>query len=423
MVSFSGGPDSLCLLSLIAALAADCGVRVRALHVDHGLRPESAQEAAVAADLAGRLGVACVVRRLERSAVTPGNLQQMAREGRMSLLAQEGGRIGADWLALGHTADDQAETVLLRLIRGAGPRGLGAMVPRRGRLIRPLLWARRAAISEYLEQVGLRPLQDPTNAKDAYQRNRVRHHLLPWLEQENPRIVECLVRVADNCREESAALDQLAQELLVRSLTPEGLALGSLGDQPPGLLHRVLSRYVGLVRGDLRGLQRRHLSALARLAAESEGSAELDLPGVRVRRRYDRLLLERWVGRSDRRGGGESGVVTVEGPGSWQLSGGGRLLAERRIADAAHRDELSLERFNFPFVVRAPRPGDRIAVGAGARAKVAKVLIDAKVPRAERASMVVVARDTQVLLVVGLRRAWGLAPRPGESVVRFSVVS
>ena len=240
-IAFSGGPDSLCLLHLLARLAPALDLRLVALHVDHGLRTEARQEARRADELAEEAGVPFRLLRAELGGAA-GNLQERARDARALLLGEAAEAEGCQRLALGHTADDQAETVIMRAVRGAGPRGLAAMAWQDGTIIRPLLATTRQEIEAYLTSLHLRPVRDPTNAGQAYMRNRVRQGVMPLLRQENPRVVDALCRLAEICREEDLALTTVCGEALVRA--GEGLERGldvrSLAGLPAAMLPRVL---------------------------------------------------------------------------------------------------------------------------------------------------------------------------------------
>jgi tRNA(Ile)-lysidine synthase len=207
----SGGPDSTALLHALARLRENVGHTLVAHGVDHGLREEAAAELALAARLAETLGVPFAVTRLQ---VPEGaNLQARARAARYEALARAAEAAGARAIATGHTADDRAETVLLRLLRGAGPRGLAVLPPRapvpgpsysesaaraRGlELVRPLLRARRADVLAHLERHELPFARDPSNADARFLRVRVRHELVPLLEDLSPRVVEHLAALAD----------------------------------------------------------------------------------------------------------------------------------------------------------------------------------------------------------------------------------
>ena len=210
----SGGPDSIALLHVLALLRRRSGHRVVALGVDHGLRADAADELALGAQLAAAQQIPFEVATLR---VRPGgNLQERAREARHAALQRAAKRLGASAIALGHTADDRAETLLMRLMRGAGARGLAVMPPRsagigRGAvpLIRPLLGARRRDVELHLERHGLAFALDPSNDDARFLRTRVRRALLPLLEEMSPAIVSHLCGLADALAHEELA-DPLA---------------------------------------------------------------------------------------------------------------------------------------------------------------------------------------------------------------------
>lgn len=225
LVACSGGADSLALL----AVAADRDLDPVALHVDHGLRADSARDVAVVAGAAAALGTGFhgVDVRVERGP----NLEARARTARYAALEVERARLGATAVLVGHTADDQAETVLLNLLRGSASAGLGAMAPRRGAIVRPLLGVRHAETVALCDRLGLVPLHDPMNDDPAFRRVWIRNEVLPLLAQGAGRdLVPILARQADILREESDYLDGLA-----RAAWPPGR-----DDAPTGTLARLL---------------------------------------------------------------------------------------------------------------------------------------------------------------------------------------
>jgi tRNA(Ile)-lysidine synthase len=201
LAACSGGPDSMALLHALALLRRTLGHEVAACGVDHGLRPEAAAELALAAELAAAHGVSFVVLRVDLAAGS--NLQARARTARHAVLQAEATRVGATAIALGHHADDRAETFLLRLLRAAGPAGLACMPPRAAGvggdtpLVRPLLDVRRTRILEHLGRHGVRFADDPSNADRRFLRVRVRRELVPLLEDLAPGIVPQLGALAD----------------------------------------------------------------------------------------------------------------------------------------------------------------------------------------------------------------------------------
>jgi tRNA(Ile)-lysidine synthase len=184
VVACSGGPDSTALVDAMARLAPPRGWRLHVVHIDHGLRPGSAAEAVPVADMARRLGLGFEAVRVEVAAGP--SLQDQARRARHAGLAAVADRLGASAIALGHTADDQAETVLMRLLTSATPWSLRAMAEREGRLARPLLRVWRQATVDYCAALALEPVDDPSNRDPRFLRSRVRHELLPALEEVFP---------------------------------------------------------------------------------------------------------------------------------------------------------------------------------------------------------------------------------------------
>jgi tRNA(Ile)-lysidine synthase len=216
-VAVSGGADSLALLHALRALTGPRGWRLAVLTVDHGLRPGSAADASFVADHAKALGLPARVRTLGPADLEPhrkAGPEGAARAARYAALWTAADKLGCAWLATGHTLDDQAETVLLQLLRGAGPDGLAGMAVRGGRLLRPLLGTRRAETRACCAAIGLAWREDPTNAGDEPLRNRVRHHLLPLLEELRPGATQTLARTAALAADERAWLDPVVAEAL-----------------------------------------------------------------------------------------------------------------------------------------------------------------------------------------------------------------
>jgi len=215
LLGVSGGGDSTALLHVLARLQKRLGFSVSAHGVDHGLRPEAAAELDLAQALSRELGIGFSRSRLALEAGS--NLQARARAARYRALDKAARAIGASLLATAHHADDRAETVLLRLLRGAGPHGLGVLPPRSGNLIRPLIRARKSDILAHLARHQIRFAEDPSNSNRRYLRVRVRHELLPLLEELSPQIVRHLNALADELMAGPApvVLDDTDQPILL----------------------------------------------------------------------------------------------------------------------------------------------------------------------------------------------------------------
>jgi len=298
VVGLSGGADSVALLDALALLAGRRGFRVVAAHLDHALRKGSAEDAAFCRSLCQRLGVpfhTAVADVSARARRERGGLEQAARRERYAFLHRVREETGAGAIAVGHTRDDQAETLLMRLLRGAGATGLGGMRPRVGDVIRPLLGVSRDEVLAYLRDRGLGWREDPTNTDLRYLRNRVRHELLPYLEARfNPALREGLARTAALLADEAVHLRGEADGLLDRIARTEGATVvldpSALAGAPPSVARMVvrqaLRRTGGLAR--VRAVHVERILELAR--SEDAAGRRLPLPGGReVRYRQGEL--------------------------------------------------------------------------------------------------------------------------------------
>jgi tRNA(Ile)-lysidine synthase len=282
LVACSGGPDSLALLHVLHELAKARGLTLAVAHLDHGVRgARGAADARFVARTAHALGLDSVVETSERPARVS---EETLRHARHAFLARAARELSCDAIALGHTADDQAETVILRLARGTGLTGLAAMRARRGRVIRPLLEAARVDVLAYLADRGLAPRRDETNADTVFARNFVRAEILPKLAHLNPRIARVLAGVAERAASVAEFVQEQAAQA-VRACASRAPA-GQIRLVAPKLLayHRVVreAAFVLVVRrlaGPGTGLTRRHLSALEALVTEGREGSRTALPG------------------------------------------------------------------------------------------------------------------------------------------------
>jgi tRNA(Ile)-lysidine synthase len=406
LVAVSSGPDSVALLAGLAALAPSRNLRVTAGHVDHGLRgAEGGAEALLVERVAAAVGVPCVRRRLALRAGS--GLEARARRARYRALAGLARDVGAEWIATAHTRDDQVETVLLRLLRGAGRRGLGAMRPVRGRLLRPLLWATRADVLRYLAERELPYAVDRTNADLRHARNRVRRLLVPFLESEfNPRLGPALAALADRLRDEDDLLEALAAARLPVLADEDGLRLPP--DEPPALARRMIRAWVG--RQGL-GLHATHVERILDLA-RGRRRGTVAVPGPA------RVLVEggRLVRRAGRGACPEPFALRVAPGGSvahpagrWRLELSARrpIAPDRALPAAPTAALFDADRLPPALDVRPPAPGDRVVVpGVGTR-KLQDVLVDAKVGREARAAVPLLVAGDEILWVGGVLRGAG----------------
>jgi tRNA(Ile)-lysidine synthase len=405
LVAVSGGADSVALLRVLIALAPAWRLSMHVLHVDHGLRAGSARDAEFVRTLAARLGIPAAVERVQ---VGPGSVEAAARTARYAALQAWADRVGASRIAVGHTADDQAETVLMRVLGGSGVRGLAAIPPVRGRVIRPLIEVRRQAVRDALGAIGLDWLEDPTNRDPKFLRNRIRHEVLPMLAASHRAdVVPALARVAGMARETVEALDRTAVLALERLARAEagGLTLSraALAALPPPVAAEVLRQAAARAgsRSPLRAWAHR---GLRRVLAAEPPRRPFRLGGVTVEVSGDRLRV----------GARPAPVLLTRAlpvPGRVELPEISRALEARRLPAVGYVLPRTPDRVAFDAAaisstlsVRRRRIGDRFeAYGAGER-RLKSLLIDAKLPRWERARLPLVEHDGRILWVAGLRR-------------------
>lgn len=393
VVAVSGGPDSMALLAVLWELAPRLELRLEVATVDHGLRPEAAAEAALVAERAAALGLPFHCLAVDVAAArTRGraSVQVAARTLRLGALEDLAQRLGAGRVALGHNADDQAETVLFRVLRGTGVRGLAGIPYRRGLFIRPLLDVPRATIDVYVKRRSLPVVRDPSNDDGRFTRARLRHRVLPLLRQENPRVAEALRALAADAR-----------RLVTPALTD---------DAPLGYLGRSAAAAVA----DLR---------------RRGGTGFVDVPGGRVQVAYGQAtrLPVGWRTPSPAPALRPDATLSIAKDGMFWLGGPVGIEVRAGASAAAPSVDPSFAAYDAeylaaPLVLRARRAGDRMRPrgGRGSR-KVSDLLIDAKIARAERPSLpVLTAADGTILYVPGLRPSE--VGRPGAATRRWFFV-
>jgi tRNA(Ile)-lysidine synthase len=424
LVAVSGGADSTCLLDLFHRLREESPFDLAVAHLNHSLRgEESDRDEEFVRSLAGRLGLPFHVRRLPPGSLRSSEegLEASARRVRYAFLAEIARGTGARRVALGHTRDDQAETFLLRLVRGSGSRGLAGIYPVvEGLFIRPLLRVDRSDVEAHLRKRGLPWRVDSTNADPARTRNRIRARLLPLIREElNPEIVRALDRTATILREEEAYLDEatrhVARRLLRRQSPGAMLSIPALRVLHPALRRRLLRLAMDEARGregapaaPSPGFD--SVEALEDLVREGRHGAAITLgPGLEARVLYsDLALLDTLSARA------LEGEIPLPVPGEAALPGLGLRLRAREVEASGigdPRDRAGSERALLdadalpgPLVVRSRLPGDAFRpLGSSGEAKLKSYLIDRKVPRPARERVPLVVSGSRIAWVVGFQ--------------------
>lgn len=428
VVAASGGPDSTALLYSLNALAAGQGWHLAVAHLDHALRPDSADDAAFVRRQTASLGLTFTSARVDvRSlpAAAGRSLEEAGRLARRSFLKRAAKACGADAVALGHTVDDQAETVLLNLARGAGTLGLAAMPPAAGVFVRPLLGRSHAEVLAYLGELGVRWREDPTNRDPSFMRNWFRLEVLPMLEARMPGVRASFASLAAAARADEEALERRTATLLSRLIINAGddeirLAPSFPAALPEALRGRAVRQLYRQLVGSRRGLERRHVEDV--LSLRQDGAVCLPA-GVAARREHDALSLERTRAEPALRDWSAEVAVpgrTLAAPAGVELIAALERAPEnlrgRGLAEVWLEERLAAA----PLQLRAWREGDRMApAGLGGTKKLQDIFTDAKVPAAERRRWPVVCAGSGILWVPMLALAEGAGAGPGEPSVRL----
>lgn len=426
LVGVSGGPDSVAALHVLHALRLQFELRLGVAHLDHGLRPEqAARERALVRTLADRLKVPCHNGKIE--ALTPkGSLEEQLRNHRYSFFEQVATDHNYTKIALGHHADDNAETVLMRLMRGSGIRGLAGIPPvRDANVIRPLIHARREAIIAYLSRHQLSFARDPSNDDTRFERNKIRHHLIPLLRRHyNANVVQTLNRLAFLCREEeewlSAQLSPVFAQVIasIQADTLE-LRVEVLLGAPRAARRRLIRASLEQWQGHLRRLGAEHVEAILDLTA-GRGGRRLSLPGKIMGQRTSNHL------RFTRLSPPPPGAIGLDPPYCYTIESAQKSPLAVEIAEAQCRltfavraaldpqawkgDDrvsilLDMDRLRFPLFIRNRRPGDRIQpFGLQGTQKLKALLINQKIPAHHRDRLPLLLSGDTILWAVGVRR-------------------
>ncbi|MCL6576390.1 tRNA lysidine(34) synthetase TilS [Kyrpidia sp.] len=442
VVAVSGGVDSMVAMDLIGQLSGALGFSVVVCHVDHRMRPESEDEQRFVEAEAVRRGLTFhgvavdVPGRIRATGESP---QAAARALRYEALTQCAREAGAEAVVLAHHQDDQAETVLLRLLRGASPTGLGGMneVRRSGDLwwLRPFLKVTKAELVAYAADHGIPYREDPSNWSTKYLRNKIRLQLIPLLETDyQPRVKDHLARLAQMIQEDEAVLTSMALEARDRCVRVGSgnyrIDIPRFSDLPAALQRRVLTLILDYPSERLPGWGAIQVEALRNLALHGRSGSELRLSGGwRARRVYDELVFDRFgeEGRPIGVGPLSASPIPLSVPGrtscpilgvtidatvvsrqEWEL----RARAEAANDPGVGPSTPAVADFDWermegrPLFIRSRLPGDRFApFGLGGTKKIKDVWIDDKVPRELRDRWPLLAAGREILWIIGWRRS------------------
>jgi tRNA(Ile)-lysidine synthase len=413
LVAVSGGPDSTVLLDLLARTRDTHGMSLVVGHVDHGIHPSSGQVAEEVEALAASYGLPFESTRLSLGGLAG---ETLARTRRYAWLEATRARVGAAVIFTGHHADDQIETVLMRVLKGSGPAGLAAMAPIRGRVVRPLLQFSRAELLRYLQEQGLKAWLDPANADPRHLRSWIRTDLLPMLHQRVPQLEANLERLAQQAAGNRAAWDKALDVLpgLDLQVEREGIsvAASNLAGYDSRLAHAVILAVARRIECPLgparldRVLRLVHSGVSGSCVPLGAGwTAELAFGRLRFFPSRSHPPAESWL------------LQGEQGEGSW---GNWRFRWEKTTApEQQARGEMSAWFTLEPVTIRAWLPGEKLKpLGATGRRLVVRCFQEGRVPRSRRVSWPILAQSDDVIWIPGVCRSAARLPARGMEALR-----
>jgi len=425
LVAVSGGPDSVCLLSVLQTFAKELDLTLHLAHLNHLFRgQESADDARFVADLAQKTGIPATIEEVDVPAFCRErglSAQAGAREVRYAFLDRVARSIGASRIATGHTASDQAETILMRLLRGAGISGLSAIPPKRGNIIRPLIESTREEILTYLHDAALSFVTDSSNAKPVYLRNRIRMELLPLLKGFNPRIVETLAFEAALIRDEDEAmrfcLDEKASGVFMQENDTVVIKRTEFINLLPALRRRILKKTVDLCGVDSSQISVVQIDQALTFMEEAQTGRIMNFhSGLTIEREYNRFLImaiaapvafSRTIALPGLTAVPELGIEIEIVPGE-----PGIPVCD--IENYRWQAVFDYDKMGLLLTVRSRRPGDVFCPsGMGGRhKKLQDFLVDEKIPRRNRDGVPLICAGNDIVWVLGYRTDERFLPGP-----------
>lgn len=425
LLGLSGGADSVCLFHLLRELQEPLGFSLLAVHVNHNLRgAEAERDAAFAESLCREYAVpfylySCPVEEIAQKEHL--STEEAGRAARQEVFASCGREHGGTKIALAHHQDDVAETMLHHLARGTSLAGLASLRPVRGNVIRPLLCVGRREIRQELERRGFSWCEDSTNAEDDYTRNGIRHHVLPYLTNEvNPRAAAHMAQASLDLLETEEYLEQQTEQLMERYASEEENAVvlrDAVRGEAPLLQRYVIRRVLEQLAGKRKDLTREHLESVRELLEKQVGK-RICLPyGITAVRGYETLRFEKQGAHSKRERGMKNGeAVPIPVPDGWEeeksLAFAGYPVTimkktpvfPERIEEKKYTKCFDCDKIRDGLVLRTRRSGDYLRVTAkGGKKKLKDYMIDAKIPKEERDSILLLADGPEIWWVVGYR--------------------
>ncbi|MFZ6006695.1 MAG: tRNA lysidine(34) synthetase TilS [Nitrospirota bacterium] len=414
LVGLSGGPDSVCLLTILHKLKPEFGIHISAAYIDHGLRPdEIPYEIELCRDICSSMDMPFTTRPIDVKSYMKEkklNKQEAARELRYKALDEIAIEKAANKIALGHNADDQAETIIMRLLRGAGTSGLSGIPPVRKYIIRPLIEIERSDIEKFLETEGIGFAIDSSNLKQEYLRNKIRHLIIPAAKKINMDVVKTISRTADIFRDEERYFEILVTKTLMKLITRKTdnaieLFLGPLEAMDTVMLRRVLRRAIDETKG-LHGIGFIHVEEIISLIKSGKSGDRIYLPkDIRVIKGYSTIIIT-----SEKPT--KLGAYVIDSPGETIVKESSMVLHSaimgvdevKDYGDAQKFAVIDADKVHFPMTIRGRLQGDFFyPLGFGKKKKLQDYFVDEKIPRDERDAVPLLISGNNIVWVIGYR--------------------
>jgi tRNA(Ile)-lysidine synthase len=436
LAAVSGGADSMALMHILLRLSHELNLRLGIAHFNHGLRAiESERDADFVLSAARKLNLPCYYKKVDVkkfSIVHKQSTEEAGRTLRHNFLNQTALQHGFDKIAFGHQKEDMAETVLINILRGSGPQGISGIPPKRGILIRPLININRSEIENFLRSENIAHITDSSNTDPQFLRNKVRHHLIPLLVSTyNSEIVQNLNRTAEILRDEQSWLESMIDPLFDRVTLPGDdstirLSIGELKKLPIAAARRIIRKAVFEIKGNLNGVEFKHIRSILELITSDQKKNRVDFPGrLWIKRENDRLLIVR--NNKKERVKSESQQNRIQQPlFEYQISGP-QTLYIKETDQSIQLTELSsdqvsllkksnfygidpqeaymdMESLRYPIIVRSFCSGDRFRpMGLSGFQKLKKFFINNKVPVSWRKTIPILECSGKIIWVAGYR--------------------
>jgi len=416
VVAVSGGPDSVCLLDILHELKDDLRIKLFVAHFDHGLRPgEDDAETRFVGSLAASLSLPAETKKAPPGIGSgEGPLEEKARHARYRFFEEVKEKFSAQKIAVGHSLNDQAETVLMRLLRGSGLSGLAGIPPcRDNKVIRPLIEMTREEIMAYVKKKNLNYVTDPSNSETRFLRNKIRLEFLPRFKEIQPRIIERLGQTAEIMRRDDEWMEAETENWVKRTaeIGADNKVIFPLSlfiPLPEALKYRVIRYALRETGGTLRRISLRHIEAINSVANGDKPQTRINLPnGLIIKRIYDVLLFKRGEERPFK-----AFSYTLDGPGTFRLEALESTISLEETGKVKLSDMraspwtafLNPDHITYPLIIRSFRSGDRfIPFGMSGHKKLKDFFMDLKIPAKERARIPILTQNDIPVWICGFR--------------------